>query len=134
MRRSIWVFIAAVTWGVAAVSAHHAFSAEFDANQPIRLEGKVVKLEWINPHAWIYIDVVGKDGKTTNWGIEAGAPNALLRRGWNKNSLPVGTKIVVEGFQAKNGASLANGRTVTFSDGRKLFVGTPGSGAPEDPK
>jgi hypothetical protein len=77
---------------------------------------------------------VGKDGKTTNWGIEAGAPNALLRRGWNKNSLPVGTKIVVEGFQAKNGASLANGRTVTFSDGRKLFVGTPGTGAPEDPK
>ena len=117
--------------------AHHAFSAEFDANKPIQLTGTVTKMEWINPHAWIHIDVKGDDGKVTPWMIEAAAPNALLRRGWNKNSLVAGTEILVEGFQAKDGANRANGSIITFTDGKKLFVGSsagdPGA-APGAPK
>jgi len=117
--------------------AHHAFQAEFDDKQPVHLVGKVTKMEWINPHAWIHIDVRGDDGKVTPWMIEAAAPNALLRRGWNKNSLVAGTEILVEGYQAKDGANRANGSIITFTDGRKLFVGSsagdPGA-APGAPK
>jgi hypothetical protein len=116
--------------------AHHAFSAEFDAGKPVKFTGTVTKMEWINPHAWIHIDVKGEDGKLTPWMVEAAAPNALLRRGWTKNSLPSGTEIVVEGYQAKNGENRANGSIITFTDGRKLFVGSskgdPGA-APEAP-
>ena len=108
----------------APVWAHHAFAAEFDADKPIKFEGTVTKMEWINPHAWIRIDVKGEDGKVTPWMIEAAAPNALLRRGWTKNSLPPGTKILVEGYQAKDGANRANGSIITFTDGTKLFVGS----------
>ena len=106
------------------VWAHHAFAAEFDADKPIKFKGTVTKMEWINPHAWIHIDVKGEDGKVTAWMIEAAAPNALLRRGWTKNSLPAGTQIVVEGYQAKDGTNRANGSLITFTDGRKLFVGS----------
>ena len=117
--------------------AHHAFAAEFDASKPIKFRGTVTKMEWINPHAWIHIDVKGDDGKVTPWMIEAAAPNALLRRGWTKNSLLIGTEIVVEGYQAKNGTNRANGNIVTFTDGKKLFVGSsagePGA-APGAPK
>lgn len=120
--------------GVASVRAHHAFSAEFDQSKPVKLEGKVTKMEWINPHSWLYIDVVGADGKTTNWAIELGAPNALIRRGWRKDAVPVGIDLVVNGYLAKNGKSIANGRTVKFKDGRELFVGSSGTGAPGDPK
>src|SRR5438876_11457045 len=108
--------------------AHHAFAAEFDASKPIKFRGTVTKMEWINPHAWIHIDVKGDDGKITPWMIEAAAPNALLRRGWTKNSLLAGTEILVEGFQAKDGANRANGSIITFTDGRKLFVGSSGEG------
>jgi hypothetical protein len=108
----------------APVWAHHAFAAEFDADKPIKFEGTVTKMEWINPHAWIRIDVKGEDGKVTPWMIEAAAPNALLRRGWTKNSLLPGTKILVEGYQAKDGANRANGSIITFTDGTKLFVGS----------
>ena len=108
----------------APVWAHHAFAAEFDADKPIKFEGTVTKMEWINPHAWIRIDVKGDDGKVTPWMIEAAAPNALLRRGWTKNSLLPGTKILVEGYQAKDGANRANGSIITFTDGTKLFVGS----------
>jgi hypothetical protein len=104
--------------------AHHAFAAEFDADKPVKFKGTVTRMEWINPHAWIHIDVKGEDGKVTPWMIEAAAPNALLRRGWNKNSLPAGTEILVEGFQAKDGANRANGSVITFTDGKKLFVGS----------
>ena len=104
--------------------AHHSFAAEFDAAKPIKFKGTVTKMEWINPHAWIHIDVKGEDGKVTPWMIEAAAPNALLRRGWTKNSLLAGTEIVVEGFQAKDGANRANGSIITFTDGKKLFVGS----------
>ena len=104
--------------------AHHSFAAEFDATQPITLSGTVTKMEWINPHAWIHIDVKGDDGKVTPWMIEAAAPNALLRRGWTKNSLPPGVEILVEGYQAKDGANRANGSIITFTDGKKHFVGS----------
>jgi hypothetical protein len=114
------------------VSAHHSFAAEFDAKRPVKLRGTVVKMEWINPHSWIHIDVRDESGKVERWMVEGGAPNALLRRGWNKNSLPEGTEILVEGFQAKDGALRANGRDITFPDGKKLFVGSSGTGAPDE--
>lgn len=110
--------------------AHHAFSAEFDNDKPVRLEGTVTKWEWINPHAWINLDVVNEDGEVEKWRVEGGAPNALLRRGWTKDSLPPGTKIIVEGFLARDGANRASGQGITFQDGRKLFVGSGGIGAP----
>jgi hypothetical protein len=113
-------------------SGHHAFSAEFDADKPVTLRGTVTKMEWVNPHAWIHIEVRNPDGSTEAWMIEAGAPNALLRRGFTKGSLPPGTEILVEGYQAKNGMNRANGRDLTFPDGRKLFMGSSGTGAPYD--
>jgi len=112
--------------------AHHAFAAEFDANRPVKLEGVVTKMDWINPHSWIHIDVKADDGTVQKWMIEGGAPNALLRRGWNRNSLPAGTPIAVQGFQAKDGSFRANGRDITFADGSKLFVGSSGIGAPDE--
>jgi hypothetical protein len=116
----------------ASVVAHHAFAAEFDASKPIKLRGTVTKMEWINPHTWLHIDVKRADGKTEKWMIEGGPPNALYRRGFTKNSLPVGSELVVEGFRAKDGSLKANGRELTFADGRRLFVGSSGTGAPED--
>ena len=128
-------FIAAAGLAAAAAApagAHHAFSAEFDANMPVTLKGTVTRMEWVNPHAWIHVDVEKADGSTEAWMIEGGAPNALLRRGFNKNSLPPGTVIQVEGYQAKDGALRANGRDITFENGDKLFVGSSGTGAPRD--
>jgi uncharacterized protein DUF6152 len=118
--------------------AHHSFAAEFDVNQPITLKGTLTKMEWFNPHGWIYIDVKEPNGKVTNWGIEAGAPTALLRRGLRKTDFPLGIEVVVEGYRAKGGASRANGKTVKFADGRNFFLGasdTPGgeTGAPAAP-
>ena len=126
MRKTFIVLFAAVVLLSVTVPvwAHHAFAAEFDASKPIKFKGTVTKMEWINPHAWIHIDVKGEDGKITPWMIEAAAPNALLRRGWTKASLPAGVEILVEGFQAKDGANRANGSIITFTDGRKLFVGS----------
>ncbi len=112
--------------------AHHAFAAEFDGKKPVKLEGTVTKMEWINPHAWIHIDVKGADGTVTNWMVECGTPNTLLRRGVNKNSVEAGMAIVVDGYQAKDGSNRANGRDVTFPDGRKVFLGNTGTGAPND--
>lgn len=137
MRR---IFAAAVggiglIWLGAPVGAHHAFSAEFDANQPVTLRGAITRVDWINPHSWLQIDVTDPTtGKVVSWKVEMGAPNQLLRRGWNKNTLPVGTDVVVEGYRAKNGSDIANGGNVTLADGRKLFVGSSGTGAPYDEK
>jgi hypothetical protein len=114
------------------VAAHHAFAAEYDGRKPVKLRGTVTEMEWINPHSWIHIDVKNPDGTVSRWLIEAGAPNSLIRRGWNKNSLLPGTEILVEGFQAKDGELRANGRDVTFADGRKMFVGSSGTGAPDE--
>lgn len=116
----------------ARVDAHHAFAAEFDANKPIKLEGTVTKMDWINPHAWIYIDVKKSDGTVEQWAIEGGTPNAMFRRGFTKESLLPGTVIVVNGFQAKNGTLRANGRDLRLPDGRTLFVGSSGTGAPDE--
>ena len=102
--------------------AHHAFDAEFDGNKPVKIEGKVVKMEWINPHTWITLDVE-VDGKVEQWKVEGGSPNIMLRRGFTKQSLETGTILVVEGFRARNGRNMASGRSVTFRDGTKLFTG-----------
>jgi len=118
----------------AALRAHHSFAAEFDANQPVQLKGTVAKVEWINPHTWIHLDVKKSDGSMERWMIEGGTPNTLLRRGLTKNSLPEGTELVVDGYKAKNGSNRANGRDLTFPDGRKLFMGSSGTGAPRDGK
>jgi len=116
----------------APLVAHHAFSAEFDSSRPVTLKGKVTKMEWINPHAWLHMEVKTPDGKVVSWAVEGGAPNALLRRGWNRTSVPAGTEIVVEGYRAKDGSNRANGRDVTLANGTKLFLGSSGTGAPVD--
>ncbi len=116
--------------------AHHSFAAEFDAKAPVSLKGKVTKVEWINPHAWIHLDVMQKDESVVSWMVEGGTPNTLLRAGINKNTITIGTEIVVRGYQSKDKscqpACKANGRDVTFADGRKLFMGSSGTGAPRD--
>jgi hypothetical protein len=117
-------------------SAHHAFSAEFDSRKPVTLRGNVYKVEWINPHAWIHLTVLQEDGSAVQWMVEGGTPNTLLRAGINKNSLPIGSEIVVRGYQSKDGgctpACKANGRDLAFGDGRKVFMGSSGTGAPKD--
>jgi hypothetical protein len=121
---------------VAPLFAHHAFTAEFDAKKPLKLRGTVAKIELINPHSWIHIDVKNPDGTTTRWMIEGGTPNTLLRRGFTKNSLPAGTEIIVDGYQAKDGSNRANGRDLTFPDGRKIFLSNAGGdeGTPARPQ
>jgi hypothetical protein len=132
-RRGLFIGALLLACG-ASLSAHHSFAAEFDANQPVQLKGTVVKVEWINPHTWIHLDVKKTDGSMERWMIEGGTPNTLLRRGLTKNSLPEGTELVVDGYKAKNGSNRANGRDLTFTDGRKLFMGSSGTGAPRDGK
>lgn len=136
MRQSVTVIAVGLGVGLllagATVQAHHAFSAEFDANRPVALQGKITKMEWINPHSWMHIDVENDDGTVESWMIEAGPPGALVRRGWSRESVVPGTEVLVEGYQAIDGANRANGRDVTFTDGRRLFAGSSGTGAPLD--
>ncbi len=132
--------IALVGLSVAAVAipqssnAHHAFGAEFDPNRPLVLRGPITKVEWVNPHAWIHLEHTNDAGEKEMWMVEGGTPNTLIRRGFNKNSLKIGTEIVVDGYQSKDLSNRANGRDVTFTDGRKLFLGSSGTGAPKDGK
>ena len=117
--------------GLRPAAAHHAFGSEFDANAPVLLKGKIVKIEWVNPHTWIHVEVTKEDGSKEVWMVEGGSPNTLLRRGANKNTFPVGTDVVVDGYQARDHSEKrANARNVTFPDGRKLFLGSTGTGAP----
>jgi hypothetical protein len=131
LRTCIAFALVCLLFSASAVVAHHAFAAEFDINQPVKLQGKVQKMEWINPHAWIHVEVTGADGKTVTWMVEGGSPNILLRRGFTKDSLLPGTEVIVEGYRAKNGDYRANGSNITFKDGKRLFLG--GSN-PDDPE
>ena len=126
------VGVAVLGLGARPVMAHHAFSAEFDANRPVQLEGVVTRMEWVNPHSWIHVDVKKPDGTVEKWMVEGGTPNTLLRRGLRKQDLLAGTEIKVDGYQAKDGGLRANGRNLTLSNGRALFLGSSGTGAPRD--
>ena len=121
---------AAILAGAMPTMAHHSFASEYDASKQVELRGKVQRMEWINPHAWIQLEVVVDDGRTEVWRVEGAAPNALFRRGFNKNSLPHGTEIIVTGFQSKDGSKRANGNQLTLTDGTSLFLGSSGTGAP----
>ncbi len=128
------IAIAGLLGAAVPTSAHHAFAAEFDANKEVSLRGTITRVEWINPHSWIHIEVKRPDGKVENWMIEAGPPGALVRRGWKKESVVRGTQVQVEGYQAKDGTNKANGREITLPDGQRLFMGSSGTGAPYEKK
>ena len=131
MRLKIGAIATAIVWiAVAPAAAHHAFSAEFDVAKPITLTGKVTSVLWSNPHAWIYIDVQGDDGKVVNWGLEFGGANSLYRRGWRQDDVAPGTLVTIEGFQARSGTPIGNARSMTLPDGRRLFSGVANEGAP----
>jgi hypothetical protein len=137
MRTTLFVAVPVaclLVFGAAPLLAHHAFASEFDAKKPIRFQGTVTKMEWINPHAWIHVAVKKPDGSVEEWMIEAGTPNTLFRRGLTKNSLLAGTEVVVDGYQAKDGALRANGRDLTLPNGKTLLIGSAGTGAPDDEK
>ena len=121
----LWLAVAAEP-----VAAHHAFAAEFDAERPVEFSGTVSRVEWVNPHVWIHIDVNTEDGTTEAWAFEAGTPNVLFRRGFTRRSLLPGTDVLVDGYQAKDGTNRANGRDIMFPDGTRLFLGSSGTGAP----
>ena len=133
MRTQLAVVVAGIGLLVLAakpVGAHHAFAAEFDAAKPVKFKATVKKIEWVNPHTWFHVEVKNPDGTVTEWAIEAGTPNVLFRRGFTRQALPPGTEIMVDGYQAKDGSHRANGRDLTFADGKTLFLGSSGTGAP----
>jgi sarcosine oxidase gamma subunit len=115
--------------GATSASAHHSFAAEFDSNAPVHIEGTVVEFQWVNPHSWLIIDTEEEDGTVVRWAVEGGAPSALLRRGWTRDTLPAGTRVIVDGFQAKDGKPRANARNIEFPDGTSLHFGSTGIGA-----
>ena len=125
--------VAGLQLAAARIDAHHAFAAEFDAEQPIKLQGTLAMVEWVNPHAWLYIDVTDESGNTTRWNIEMGSPNSLIRRGITQDYLPIGSVVIVEGYRAKDGSTTANSQSVTMPDGRGFYTGSPNTGAPGGP-
>ena len=129
MRTKLMVGIAAAFVCAMPLAAHHAFAAEFDVNQPVKVKGTITKVEWVNPHAWLYVDVKGDDGKVVNWRFELGAPNAMIRLGWRKDSIPAGLEVAITGFRAKNGENVGNGRSIILPDGKELFAGGSGPGS-----
>ena len=133
MKATLFLVLGGMLLAAPGARAHHSFSAEFDINQPITLKGVLTKMEWVNPHGWIYIDVTQPDGKVVNWAIEAGGPTQLLRRGLRKTDFPAGIEVTVEGFRARSGEPKANGRSVTMKDGRNFFLGPEAgqAGAPQ---
>jgi len=136
MNRQQLVLLGVALAASAAVPAyaHHSFAAEYDANKPVSFKGKLAKLSWVNPHGWIYVDVAGPDGKPSRWAVEFGSPNALLRRGLRETDFPLGTDLTVSGYRAKDGSQTINGTSVKLPDGRTLFTGSVGTGAPGDPQ
>jgi len=133
MKSRIVTIVMAIAFSVAVpIAGHHAFSSEFDGNKPIKVKGVISRIEWINPHTWIHVDVKDADGKVTKWMIEGGSPNALIRRGVTSQLLKVGMEVMVDGYQAKDGSTRANGRDITLADGRKLSVASSGTGAPPE--
>lgn len=132
MRRR-WSLLAvfAVLWFGARAVAHHSFAAEFDANKPVTVTGAVTKVEWRNPHIWVYLDVRNPDGSVSPWQCEGGAPNPMTRRGWNRNTLKLGQELTIQGYRARDGSNTCNARTFKLPDGKELFVGTASDGGPE---
>jgi|SRR3954464_884334 len=124
MKKIVWGMAAAVLAATVPAAAHHSFAAEFDASKPVNLTGTVTKIEWQNPHAFIYMDVKDESGKVTSWGMEMGSPNGLMRQGWSRNSLKIGDEITVEGSRAKDGSNIGNAKTVTLTNGQRLFAGS----------
>ena len=129
MRKMLALVAITLTLAVAHLAAHHAFAAEFDVNQPVKVHGTITRVEWVNPHAWLYVDVKDADGKVTNWHFELGPPNALFRLGWKKDSIPAGTEVSISGFKAKAQDAVANGRSIILPDGKELFSGGSGPGS-----
>jgi Family of unknown function (DUF6152) len=131
--KPILALISAVAFSAGIAYAHHSFAAEYDAFKPVTLKGTLTKVDWINPHAWLFIDVKDDSGKVTNWAIEFGSPNALLRRGLRRTDFPHGIEVIVDGYRAKNGTATVNAKSVKLPDGRDLFAGSSGTGAPGAP-
>jgi len=134
MKTKIASLFLAIALAIVALPAwaHHSFASEFDINQPVTLVGTLTKLDWVNPHGFIFVDVKGKDGKVVNWAVETGGPNALLRRGVRKDDFVLGSTLTIKGYRAKSGLPVANGRTITLQNGKELFAGSSGTGAPRD--
>jgi uncharacterized protein DUF6152 len=130
MRKSFcFAIVASLLFAAIPAIAHHAFAAEFDVDKPVKVKGTITKLEWVNPHAWLYVDVKGDDGTVVNWHFELGPPNALIRLGWKKDSIPAGLEVEISGYRAKSGEAVANGRSIKLPDGRELFSGGSGPGS-----
>ena len=132
MRFSAAILFAAVVLAAPPATAHHAFGAEFDPNLPVQLKGPIVRIEWVNPHSWFHVEHTNEDGSKTVWMVEAGTPNTLFRRGITRNTVPIGTVVIIDGYQGKDRAMRANGRRMTFTNGETLFMGSSGTGAPRD--